>query len=105
MLEEKYCVKCGKCFLPTFEYVFVTGGKNNKKYYCSWTCFNHRDEGAKTKGYRYKAVGQYTLDGVFIRRFDSANKAAEFTGISSEKIRNACRGKVKKTKFIWKYID
>lgn len=105
MLEGKNCAKCGREFFPTPEHVYTAGKSPRKKYYCSWTCFNHRNERAKTKGYRCKAVGQYTLDGVFIRRFDSANKAAEFMGIAPETVRNACRGKVKKPKFIWKYID
>lgn len=39
-LDEKICPKCGKHFIPAVENVF----KTRKGDYCSWTCFNHRDD-------------------------------------------------------------
>ena len=44
-MKEEYirvvkCKKCGKEFIPTPLYVF----KDGAKYYCKWTCFNHRND-------------------------------------------------------------
>ena len=48
-LKEKRCAKCGKTFIPTHEYVYQE--KKQGKWYCSWTCFNHRkDEGGGQRG-------------------------------------------------------
>lgn len=48
-LREKRCYLCGKAFIPTFEYVYHD--KKQGKWYCSWTCFNHRkDKGEEKNG-------------------------------------------------------
>ena len=39
MIEVK-CEKCGKVFFPTPQHIF----KDGKKYYCKWTCYNHRND-------------------------------------------------------------
>jgi hypothetical protein len=39
-LKMKHCKKCGKEFLPAPLHIY----KTNSKYYCSWTCYNHRDD-------------------------------------------------------------
>ena len=97
-LAGTICPICGKEFFPYPEHVYRVGGKR----YCSWTCYNRRKEVAKRK---WKAIEQYTLNGVFVRRFDSANQAAEHMGCCPNTIRDACRGKNegKALKFIWKY--
>lgn len=46
--KERYCPKCGKLFIPTYNYVFTE--KHRGKSWCSWTCWNHRkdkDEGTR----------------------------------------------------------
>lgn len=51
-------------------------------------------------------VYQYTLDGVFVKRWDSATDAANFLHVSVTAICNCCKGKcrLKTIKgFIWKY--
>lgn len=40
MLGRK-CKKCGKEFYPTYHHIF----KKENDYYCSWTCYRHRDDG------------------------------------------------------------
>lgn len=39
-LAEKKCAKCGKMFIPAPQHVFKEYGK----YYCKWTCYNHRKD-------------------------------------------------------------
>ena len=39
-LNEKKCPKCGRTFIAAPQHVFKVGGK----YYCSWTCYNHRND-------------------------------------------------------------
>lgn len=98
-LEGTICPKCGKEFFPTPEHVY----KENRLRWCSWSCFSRRKE---KKRKQYKIVEQYTLEGVFIRDFDSANQAAEYMGCATQTIRNACTGIVGSArKFIWKYKE
>lgn len=100
MLEEAKCARCGKEFYPTAEHVYKD--YFNKKY-CSWTCYNHRNDGKQKV---YKEVEQYTLDGEFVRDFKSANEAAEFVGCNPSNIRMVCLGKNKScAKFLWKYKE
>lgn len=45
-LPERKCPVCGKKFLVQPYHRFKCGGK----YYCKWTCYNHRnDKKAKEK--------------------------------------------------------
>lgn len=37
------CRKCGKEFIPAPMHIF----KDNGKYYCKWTCYNHRNDKPK----------------------------------------------------------
>ena len=37
------CAKCGREFIPAPLHIFKAGGK----YYCKWTCYNHRDDKQK----------------------------------------------------------
>ena len=40
ILPEKKCRKCGKMFVPAPLHIYHKGNK----YYCSWTCYLHRDD-------------------------------------------------------------
>lgn len=53
---------------------------------------------------RYKAIVQYTLDGEFIREWDSAIIAARELGLKNDQITRCCTG-INKTSygFIWKH--
>ena len=35
-----FCKRCGKEFYPTYQHTY----KKDGIYYCSWTCFNHRND-------------------------------------------------------------
>lgn len=53
-----------------------------------------------------KAIEQYSLDGVFIRSFDSAREAEKITGIGYKQISSVVTGRQKTTGgYIWRYKD
>ena len=39
-IPEKRCKKCGKNFIPAPEHIYRKGSL----FYCSWTCYLHRDD-------------------------------------------------------------
>lgn len=43
--NEKKCAKCGKMFIAQFGHIY----KEQSKWYCSWTCYNHRKEEKENK--------------------------------------------------------
>ena len=40
VIKERKCKKCGKNFVVAVEHIY----KEHGKYYCSWTCYNHRHD-------------------------------------------------------------
>jgi hypothetical protein len=53
-----------------------------------------------------RQIDQYSLDGVFIRRFKSIKEAAEEVKIGQNCIQEACAGKTTQSAdFIWKYVE
>ena len=38
--SERKCAKCGKNFIVQPYHRYIA----NDKYYCTWTCFNHRND-------------------------------------------------------------
>jgi hypothetical protein len=53
IIKEKKCAKCGKNFIVAVEHRYKEGGK----YYCSWTCYNHRhDEQTREGEYADKRI-------------------------------------------------
>ena len=86
---EVYCSKCGKMFIPAPQHIY----KDHKGIYCSWTCFNHRNDGELIQHSRpriYK-VEQYSLDGELIAVFQSSTEAMASTmsleAISSSEVK------------------
>lgn len=47
LIPEKKCAKCGKVFIVAPQHVFKVYDKEHTKYYCSWTCYNHRNDKEK----------------------------------------------------------
>ena len=45
-IVETECPKCGKVFVPAPYHVY----KTHNGYYCSWSCFNHRNDKKEQKG-------------------------------------------------------
>lgn len=42
-LIEKNCARCGKRFIAAPFHMYLI----NDKWYCSWTCYNHRHDDVK----------------------------------------------------------
>ena len=56
--------------------------------------------------YHKKPISQYSMTGKFIRSFDSAKSASDFTNISSSNITLCCKGKRHSAGgYIWEYIN
>jgi hypothetical protein len=39
-VQDVVCAKCKKIFVPAAYHVYT----ENHRFYCSWTCYNHRKE-------------------------------------------------------------
>lgn len=101
MFIESKCLKCGRIFVPAPYHVY----KNDKGYFCSWTCYNHRNDGVISKR-KMRKVEQYSIDGKFIREFNGITQAAQFVGANTNTIKKACQkpmGMCRKS--LWKYKD
>lgn len=52
-----------------------------------------------------KSVGQFSMDGVFVRRFDSMADAAKATGVSQGNISECCNGRRKSAGgYLWNFV-
>ena len=94
---EAICPKCGKVFIPAPYHVY----HDDKGFYCSWTCYNHRQDCKRAK--IVKRVEQYTMDGKLKKTYTSANDASEYTGFSIKCIQRACREHIPYNGYWWKY--
>ena len=96
MTKEILCPKCGKNFFPAPQHVF----KDEKGFYCSWTCYNHRKDGQIRKTRR---IEQFDSNNHVIRTFHSATQAAEYMGGTADGIRGACRTSTIYKGYLWRY--
>ena len=97
---EFVCPKCGKVFYRITAYNYVY--KDGKGCYCSWTCYNHRNDKVP-KDKKWKSVEMLSLDGTLLKEFTSATDAAEYTGFEVKKIQRACREQTPYSKYLWRY--
>lgn len=66
-------------------------------------CYNITDGGDGLSGYGVKVV-QYSINGEMKNKFNTANEAGEFIGVSSSNITMACNGILKIVKgYVWRY--
>ena len=69
---------------------------------------NRKIKDTKKKNHSFsceKPVAQYTMNGTFITRYESATDAERKTGISRGGIQRCCVGRYSQAKgFIWRYI-
>lgn len=94
-LIEHYCPHCGKIFFPTPMHVY----KDSKHRYCSWTCFNHRNDGKK---HRWSMVEALYSDGTVAMTFQSATKAAEWLGGQPHEIKQAIDNNTTYKGYLWR---
>ena len=86
---EKTCVVCGKRFTP-----HESNRKNGKV--CSVEC--------KTKLNNPKAIDQFTMNGEFIKTWQSARQISKELGVSHSNIIACCRGRQKSSiDYQWRY--
>lgn len=98
---EKVCEKCGKVFIPAPYHIY----KDEKGIYCSWTCYNHRNDSKPKTSRNIRKIELYSEHGYLLKVFTSATDAAEHTGYDATKIRDACREQKPYMGFIWKYRE
>ena len=53
IIKEKKCAKCGKRFIVAIEHRYREGAK----FYCSWTCYNHRHDKETTPKENFLKTG------------------------------------------------
>lgn len=95
-IREVVCAKCKKIFCPAALHVFV----EYEKFYCSWTCFNHRNDG---KGKR--RVLMLSEDGEILKVFDNTTKAAIHMDTQAKYIQKACREQARFKGYLWRYQE
>ena len=99
MYREEFCKRCGKIFVPAAQHIY----RDYKGIYCSWTCYNHRNDGKSP--IKTKKVGQYTPEGDLIRIYESAKEAAEIIGGELKGIRMACTQRLTYFGHKWRYEE
>lgn len=100
-LGESICKKCGKIFYRAAKHVY----KDTKGFYCSWTCFNHRND-KKKKYENFKHIELCSLDGTVIQTFRSASYAECYVPhATAVSIRKACESGKPYRGYIWRYAD
>lgn len=93
----KICVVCGKEFtpLPT---------KRNRTKTCSPECILKLEKQIAQK--RCRKINQYSLDGVFIKTWDSGIDIYNNLGFFSSNIAKCCKSIIRSYKgYVWKYAD
>lgn len=96
---ERGCAKCGKIFIPAAYHRY----RDKYGLYCSWHCYNHREEDRETIKKVYKRVLQYDDTGNLVKEYHSATDAAEHTGFVFKQIQKACRSHEPYKGFLWAY--
>lgn len=96
---EHNCARCGKIFIPTPMWIYKDGSRG----FCSWTCYNHRNDGRKT---RWQPVECLRSDGTVVSTFQSRAKAAEWMGrIDTKKLKDAIINGTEYRGYFWRYKE
>ena len=98
MFEAK-CPKCGKNLIVAPFHIY----RDDRGFYCSWTCFHHKDDDTPPKKRKVKIIEQCTNTGSVIKTFRSAKQAAEYIDGSINSIRVACIKHSLYRGYLWRY--
>ena len=96
-MRDMLCSKCGKNFVPAAQHLY----RDEENFYCSWTCFNHKDDRVHTK--KLKPVEMLSTSGILIKEFASVKEAAQKTDFEMEKIQQACKVGGYYFGYVWRY--
>ena len=97
-MKDVACAKCGKMFIPAIEHAY----KDSRGVYCTWHCFNHRNDGKKDS--QEKPVIQYSKSGEFIKEYKNPAEAARSVGCDVYLLTRCCRRETKSTGgYMWRY--
>ena len=96
---EMICPKCKKLFIPAPLHRY----RDEKGFYCSWTCYNHRDQKNTLRGKKPQKVIMCDRTGAEIQVFQSALKASEITGYDYKSIQYACQNSTTHHGYLWRY--
>ena len=99
--REYSCPVCGRKFVPAPFHMY----DDNGVLLCSYPCDLKNARQKKSSGPPAKSVQQFTLSGVYVATFETAEKAAEAVGVMhAGNIRNCCAGHTKSSGgYIWRY--
>lgn len=98
-MTEVKCQKCGKMFIPAPLHRY----RDENGLYCSWSCYNHRNQKNHLRGKKPHKVVMCDRNGNEIQTFQSALKAAERTGYEYQSIQNACKNSTPYRGYLWRY--
>ena len=97
-IEEERCPICGRLFVPAVYHTY----KDSKGYYCSYTCYNRREQAIEERNVR--RVCQYTLDGELVKIHKDVQAAADAAKCTVKYIRKCLTGKYPHGRgYVWKY--
>ena len=101
MFPSRKCSLCGKEFIPAPEHAYRDRTGKNWRIFCSWHCYNHRDDNKVNK--RVRAVERCTISGEVVETYESARLASERNDMDAHYIREACRTGNIYRGYLWRY--
>lgn len=99
-LPERKCRVCGRNFIPAPFHAYRD--KHTHVAYCSWPCYNHRNDNKQTKS-RAKPVEKCSPSGEVIAIYISAKEASEQNNVEAPLIRESCRTGKFYRGYLWRY--
>ena len=100
MLETK-CKRCGKNFWVAPYHIY----RDEKGMYCTWTCYNHRnDDKPKAQTHRKSIpIIQYDKSGNVVKTFNSMADAANDINGTAKSISRVCKTHTPYKGYLWRY--
>lgn len=100
MLETK-CKRCGKNFFVAPYHIY----RDEKGMYCTWTCYNHRNDDKPKAQTHPKSIPiiQYDKSGNVVKTFDSLAEAASHINGTAKTISRVCKTRTPYKGYLWRY--